>query len=69
MLAWSSCIICYSVIAVELSLVWNNIDGVYEVSSTGQFIPLLIGALSFGRAVVSACMIDPVPARKVCSRK
>lgn len=33
----------YSITAIELTLRWNKIDGVYDVRSTGQLIPLIIG--------------------------
>lgn len=36
------CII-WTIIAVELTLLWNNINGVYSLNSTGQLIPLIIG--------------------------
>lgn len=65
MIAWSTCIICYTILAVELTLAWNRIEGVYEVNSTGQFIPLLIGLLGLGRSVVSAFLTRSIPIRKV----
>ena len=58
--------ICYSILAVELTLAWNNVEGVYEVSSTGQFVPLLIGILGLGRALVSAFIARSGPSRRVC---
>ena len=36
--------ILYSIIAIELTLVWNNVSGVYNVNSTGQVIPLIAGS-------------------------
>ena len=36
--------IVYSIIAIELTLVWNNVSGVYNVNSTGQVIPLIAGS-------------------------
>ncbi|KAJ0418199.1 hypothetical protein BJY00DRAFT_287999 [Aspergillus carlsbadensis] len=41
----------YSIAGVELTLYWNTISGVYSVSSTGQLIPLIIGATSLVRTV------------------
>lgn len=32
-------------LAVELTLRYNHIQGVYEVSSTGQLIPLVLGVI------------------------
>ena len=31
------------IIAVELTLKWNAVEGVYMVNSTGQVIPLVVG--------------------------
>ena len=36
--------ILYSIISIELTLVWNNISGVYDVNSTGQVIPIVAGS-------------------------
>ncbi|KAF7507039.1 hypothetical protein GJ744_010967 [Endocarpon pusillum] len=33
----------WSIIAVELTLVWNSVKGVYNVRSTGQIIALVVG--------------------------
>lgn len=33
----------WSVLAVELTLVWNHVEGVYTVKSTGQIIPFVAG--------------------------
>ena len=33
--------------SIELTLVWNNVSGVYEVSSAGQSIPLVLGVSIF----------------------
>lgn len=35
----------YSVLAIELTLYWNSISGVYDINSTGQLIPFVIGLL------------------------
>ena len=37
----------YSIAAVELIIKWNSISGVYNIKSTGQVIPLVIGAGAF----------------------
>ncbi|KAL2428462.1 hypothetical protein ABEF91_008638 [Exophiala dermatitidis] len=54
MFTWSSAVIVYSILAVELTLAWNHVRGVYDVSSTGQLIPLFIGLVGLVRAVLSA---------------
>lgn len=39
------CLIIYVwlIIAVELTLKWNAVEGVYMIDSTGQVIPLVVG--------------------------
>jgi hypothetical protein len=32
-----------SILAIELTLLWNNIGGVYSISSTGQLIAFIVG--------------------------
>lgn len=39
------------VIAVELTLRWNAVANVYDVASTGQLIPFVIGLLGLLRAL------------------
>ena len=33
----------YAILAIELTIVWNGIGGVYTIQSTGQLIPFVIG--------------------------
>jgi hypothetical protein len=33
----------WSILAVELTLVWNSVEGVYNIKSTGQIIALVVG--------------------------
>ena len=42
-------IISWSLVVVELGLVWNSVSRIYAVSSTGQVIPFLIGLLGLLR--------------------
>ncbi len=37
-----SCVV-WTIISVELTLAWNNINAVYDIRSTGQLIPFTIG--------------------------
>jgi hypothetical protein len=37
----------YSVLALELMLRWNRVDGVYAIHSTGQVIPLAVAVVAF----------------------
>jgi hypothetical protein len=46
----------WTITAVELIIFWNNISGVYVVSSTGQIIPLIIGFGGFWRVLISICV-------------
>ncbi|KAK4213834.1 hypothetical protein QBC37DRAFT_422438 [Rhypophila decipiens] len=39
----------WAVTTVELKLSWNNISGVYDITSTGQLIPFVIGIVSLVR--------------------
>jgi hypothetical protein len=60
-------IIIYAILAIELTLDWSNISGVYNADSVGQLIPFIIGAVGLFRTVHSI-LIDrftpesPVPA-------
>jgi len=46
-------IILYSILAIELTLDWSNISGVYNVESVGQLIPFIIGAVGLFRTIHS----------------
>ena len=35
--------IIWSVLAIELTLTWNDTQGIYNISSTGQLIPFIVG--------------------------
>lgn len=39
------------VIATELQLTWNHLDGINTVASTGQILPLVIGCMSLLRSI------------------
>lgn len=32
-----------AILAIELTLKWNKVRGIYSVNTTGQYIPLIIG--------------------------
>lgn len=57
----------YIVLAIELTLVWNSISGVYTIGTVGQLIPFVIGAAGllkifykiFAKRVI-ASFIDPL---------
>lgn len=46
MISITSGVIVWSILAIELTLRWNSVTDVYEVQSTGQLIPLIIGVAS-----------------------
>ena len=39
------------VLAVELSLRWNSVIGIYNIGSTSQWIPFIIGLLGLLRVI------------------
>jgi hypothetical protein len=43
--------ITLSVLVVELTLLWNSVTGVYDISSVGQLIPLAIGIGTLGQVL------------------
>lgn len=67
MFTWSTVVIIYTILAVELTLAWNNVRGVYDVQSTGQFIALFIGLVGLVRAVACALLEHATDIRKVSS--
>lgn len=34
-----------SIVAIELTLAWNHVSGIYTITSAGQIIPLTVGAI------------------------
>ena len=46
-------IVIWTIITVELTLVYNSISGVYTIESTGQLIPFIIGIVGVGKTVDS----------------
>ena len=50
---WSSAaVIVRSVLAIELTLIWIGIQGIYSIGSTGQLIPFIIGVAGILRTAV-----------------
>jgi hypothetical protein len=41
----------WAVVAIELTLVWNHVSGVYSLTSTGQLIPFVIGLVGLLRLI------------------
>ena len=44
-------LIAWFVLAVEFSLRWNSVTGIYDIGSTGQLIPFIIGLLGLLRVI------------------
>ncbi|MCJ1395507.1 hypothetical protein MMC18_008393 [Xylographa bjoerkii] len=44
-------IVVWTIIAIELTLVFNSVSGVYNIESTGQLIPFIIGIFSLGKTL------------------
>jgi hypothetical protein len=57
----------YALIAIELMVIWNDIDGVYSVQSTGQLIPLIVGILSFLKTIHDVIFNAKVNSTSDCS--
>jgi hypothetical protein len=43
--------IVWTIASVEIILLWNNIDGIYVLNSTGQLIPFIIAVAGFLRVL------------------
>lgn len=39
----------WSILAIELTIRWNNISDMYALDSTGQYVPLAVGLGAFVR--------------------
>jgi len=55
------------IIATELTIFWNSIQGVNDPSSVGQLIPLVLGVGALGHLLLStvrARFPDPIKARE-----
>lgn len=46
-----------SVVAIELTLIWNHAQGVYNISSTGQLIPFIVGLADLLKTLFSLFLI------------
>jgi hypothetical protein len=44
-------ILAFYIIASELQLRWNHLDGINSVNTTGQIIPLTLGVMSLARSI------------------
>ena len=44
-------IIIWSIVTVELALLYNSINGVYTIRSTGQLKPLITGIVGLGKTM------------------
>ena len=44
-------VIVWTALAIELTLAWNSVSGIYVLGSTGQLIPFVVGVLGLLRNV------------------
>jgi hypothetical protein len=44
-------VLIFYIVASELQLKWNHLDGINSLNTTGQIIPLVIGTLSLLRTI------------------
>ena len=58
-----SAIIIWIVITIELTLKFNHLNDIYDLNSTGQLIPFIIGIVSMGKTL-NALWVDLI--KKVC---
>ena len=49
-----ACVVPLFIAAIELQIRWNMLEGLESVSTTGQIIPLTVGAISLFRSVTLA---------------
>ena len=51
-LAWGGLFwLAFYIVASELQLAWNHLEGINSVDTTGQIIPLALGSLSLLRSL------------------
>lgn len=46
--------IVWFILAVELTLAWNSVSNIYDLGSTGQLIPFIIGVMGLFRVMYLA---------------
>ena len=44
-------VIIWAALAIELTLAWNSVSGIYVLGSTGQLIPFVVGVLGLLRNI------------------
>ena len=49
--------IVWFILSIELTIRWNNIQGVNSVDSTGQLIPLIIGCVSASQVLKKVVLL------------
>ncbi|KAI0830421.1 hypothetical protein F5Y06DRAFT_282058 [Hypoxylon sp. FL0890] len=49
--------IVWFILSIELTLRWNNIQGVYTIDSAGQLIPFVIGGVSTGQMLKNVVLL------------
>jgi len=73
--AFNALCLVWAVVSIEVILIWNHIQGVYTIRTTGQLIPFVIGVtsllslmqkISVGRASLARTEILMVSRRLIC---
>ncbi|KAI1135385.1 hypothetical protein F5Y05DRAFT_181026 [Hypoxylon sp. FL0543] len=49
--------IIWFILSIELTIKWNNIQGVYAIDSAGQLIPFVIGGVSTGQMLKNVVLL------------
>lgn len=49
--------IIWSIAAIEFTLVWNKLQNIYNISSTGQLIPFIVGLAGLLKTLYSLFLI------------
>src|SRR5208282_2181839 len=44
--------LCSIIFTIEIQIKYNHLEGVGRIDTTGQIVPLAVGCLSLGRAVI-----------------
>ncbi|KAI1389040.1 uncharacterized protein F4822DRAFT_267711 [Hypoxylon trugodes] len=49
--------IVWFILSIEFTLLWNNVEGINSIASTGQLIPLVIGCVSTGQVIKKVILL------------
>ena len=59
--------IIWTILSIELTLVFNSVTSVYSIDSTGQLIPFIIGVVGMGKTMnsITVKLIKKLWVRKI----